>query len=82
MNTAWTKAGIGALRKLEGARHSLQVEGQGRRNSDEGLRAIYQEVRGDPSALTAWAGAHVGPGRAAEEGERFLLTMRRRYGDE
>jgi hypothetical protein len=81
MVTAWTKAGMGALKKLEGARHSLQAAGQGRRNSDEALGALYQEVRGDPRALQAWASAHVGPERAAEEGERFLLTMRRRYGE-
>lgn len=81
MNTAWAKAGVTALGRLEGARNSLQAQSQGKRNLEDDLRAIYQQVRGDPVALQSWAAASVGPQRAREEGERFLLVMGRKYGD-
>ncbi len=80
MNTAWTKAGLGALRKLEGARHSLYQENRAAgRNSEDKLRQVYEQVRANPDALRAFAASQVGEHRAMEEGERFLYAMRRRF---
>lgn len=80
MNTAWTKAGMGALKKLEGARHSLYGENrEAGRNSDEKLRSLYEQVRADPVALRQFAASQVGEHRAVDEGERFLYAMRRRF---
>ena len=75
----WKDAAFKALQIREQALNSLRAEA-GQRVPDEEQRARYRYFRSNPQALVEFAARNVGPNRAAQEAERYMREMEKRYG--